>query len=142
MLILPQRLQYSVFLQIFELMEERNNIIRALAGLSYAIAMCDGELQESERKIFKETMEEELGDDFWIAESRFDLLENETTPSIENAYNHALFTIKRNRSAFSDDMKDTFVRTLDRVAEAYKGTEDSEEFIIGRLKQDLREEGL
>ena len=123
-------------------MDAKENLYRALAGLAYAIAMCDGSLQASEKAAFLKTISEDLGEDYWIAESRFELLENETTPSIESAYNNTLFVIRRNKMAFDEAIKKRYMRVIKDVAEAYAGTEDAEEFIIERFKMDLREMGL
>lgn len=123
-------------------MKERDQLYRALATLSYAIAKCDGVLHHVERETFKQTIAEELGDDYWIAESRFELLENETTPSIDTAYNQVMFTIKQNKEIFTPELKSKFIAVIGRIADAYKGTSEVEDFIIRRFKSDLRELGL
>ena len=123
-------------------MSSIQNLYRVLAELAYAIALSDGKLQESERRTFYNIIEEDLGDYFLIAKDRFELLENETTPTIDNAYNHTLFTIKQNRQYFDEEVKQKFIRVIKDVANAYAGTVDAEEFIINRFQRDIREEGL
>jgi hypothetical protein len=115
----------------------QSQIYRAIAELAYAIAMVDGELQLEERLEFLDTIEKEWGDDSWIAESRFELLGNEVSPTIEHAYNNALFVVKRNHVALNDQLKAQLFLLIERVAQAYAGTSQAESFVIERFRRDL-----
>ena len=118
-------------------MSGKSEIYRAVSAIAYAIAKADGGLQDDEKKAFKSIIIEEFGHDAWMAESRFDLLDDMLQPTIEHSYNDALSVIKSNRQSFNEELRDKSIRIMERVAEAYKGKNEMEGFIIEKFKQDL-----
>jgi uncharacterized tellurite resistance protein B-like protein len=118
-------------------MHEKHELYRAIAVLAYAMAMVDGELQAAEKKAFMSIIEKELGDDAWVAESRFELLESNLTPTIEHAYNYTLFVINKYKHLVNAQMKGQFIRVMEKIAKAHDGTSQAEEFVIERFKRDI-----
>lgn len=118
-------------------MHEKHELYRAIAVLAYAMAMVDGELQETEKKAFLNIINKELGEDAWVASSRFELLEENLTPTIEHAYNYALFAINKYKHLVDNKLKDQFINVVEKVAKAHEGTSQAEEFVIERFKRDL-----
>lgn len=118
-------------------MHEKHELYRAIAVLAYAIAMVDGELQPSEKEAFMLIINKELGDDAWVAESRFELLEESLMPTIEHSYNYAMFVLNKYKHLVDKPMKDRFVRVVEKVATAHDGTSQAEEFVIERFKRDI-----
>jgi uncharacterized tellurite resistance protein B-like protein len=115
-----------------------NEILRAIAGLSYAIALADDELQEQERKAFLQTIQTELGNIAWIAESRFELLEHNLKPNIDLVYNQTIYTIKRYRNELTPEIAAKCIKVVEKIAAAYGNKSQGEMFIIEKFKTDLR----
>ena len=76
---------------------EKREIYRAIAEMAYVIAKADKGLSADERMAFNNIVEEELQLNSWIAQSRFELLDEVTQPSIDQAYNEALHDLKKYR---------------------------------------------
>lgn len=117
--------------------ETPRDLYRALAELAYTIALSDGTLQESERQAFLASIQKKLGEDYWIAESRFEILEESVQPSLDSAYNYTLLTLRRNWRQFSEELRDRFLEVMDEVSQAYQGKSPEEEEILSRFKNDL-----
>lgn len=116
---------------------EKREIYRAIAEMAYVIAKADKGLSAEERMAFNQIVEEELQLNSWIAQSRFELLDEITQPSIDVAYNEALHDLKRYRDHLSEDLKQRAIRVVTRVAESCSGYSEKERLIIDRLKSDL-----
>jgi uncharacterized tellurite resistance protein B-like protein len=117
---------------------EKREIYRGIAEMAYVIAKADRGLSAPERIAFNRIIQEELDYDAWAAQSRFDLLDEVTNPSIEKVYNDAIHDFKKYKAHFSEDLKQKCLRVLTRVAEACSGFSDNEAFIIDRFKKDLK----
>ena len=113
-------------------------IYSAVGELAYVITKADDGLQYEERKMFFDLIEEELGDNGLAATSRFELLDEVTRPTLEEAYNAALNKLRKVRDHVDKDIKEKIVDILKKVAQAYKGINEVEQFILGRLKHDLK----
>jgi len=74
---------------------EKREIYRAIAEMAYVIAKADKGLSAEERMAFNQIVEEELQLNSWIAQSRFELLDEVTQPTIDVAYNEALHDLKQ-----------------------------------------------
>ena len=119
-------------------MYELREIHRAIAELAYIVARAHHGIKLIEKEEFYKIIEEELKYQAWAAESRFETLDEVTHPSLEEAYNFAFGELRKYKNHFTPDLKRLTMRVLYRVAECYKGTSEFQEFIIGRVKRDLR----
>ncbi len=117
---------------------EKREIYRAIAEMAYVIAKADKGLSADERMAFNNIVEEELQLNSWIAQSRFELLDEITQPSIDQAYNEALHDLKKYRDHLTEDLKARILRVVTRVAESCSGYSEKERIIIDRLKGDLK----
>jgi len=117
---------------------EKREIYRAIAEMAYVIAKADKGLSADERMAFNNIVEEELQLNSWIAQSRFELLDEITQPSIDQAYNEALHDLKKYREYLTEDLKARTLRVVTRVAESCSGYSEKERIIIDRLKGDLK----
>src|SRR5690606_515265 len=70
-------------------------IYRSIAEVAYVIAKADKGLSSTERIAFNTIIQEELEYDSWVAQSRFELLDEVTNPSLEEAYRDAMIDLKR-----------------------------------------------
>lgn len=116
---------------------EKREIYRAIAEMAYVIAKADKGLSAEERMAFNQIVEEELQLNSWIAQSRFELLDEVTQPTIDVAYNEALHDLKKYRDHLTEDLKQRAIRVMMRVAESCSGYSEKERLIIDRLKSDL-----
>lgn len=116
---------------------EKREIYRAIAEMAYVIAKADKGLSAEERMAFNQIVEEELQLNSWIAQSRFELLDEVTQPTIDVAYNEALHDLKKYREFLTEDLKQRAIRVVMRVAESCSGYSEKERLIIDRLKSDL-----
>ena len=113
------------------------NLYRAIAELGYTIAKADDVLEPEEAKAFYRIIQQELGEEArHIAESRFDILESHLSPSVDEAYNHAMYVIKRNKSALDEDMIEKFKNVIMEVAQV-AGICKEEKAIIDKFQRDI-----
>ncbi|MDN4164125.1 hypothetical protein QWY31_01365 [Cytophagales bacterium LB-30] len=116
---------------------QTRDLYRAIATLAYSLAITDGHLQDEERKAFIQIIIDELGEqNGWAAASRFEILDEKRKPTVEQAYKEALYEISQNKSAFTPAMRNSFVRILQNVSKAFKGSSSQEESIITRFVRD------
>lgn len=124
---------------LYNLMEiEKREIYRAIAEMAYVIAKADKGLSAEERMTFNKIVEEELELNSWIAQSRFELLDEVTQPSIDLAYNEALHDLKKYKEFLTEELKQKALRVLLKVAESCSGYSEKERLIIDRFKNDLK----
>jgi uncharacterized tellurite resistance protein B-like protein len=117
---------------------EQREIYRAIAEMAYVIAKADKGLSAEERMTFNQIVEEELDFNSWVAQSRFELLDEVTQPSIDIAYNEALHDLKKYRDHLTPELKATAIRVMQKVAESCSGYSEKEKLIIDRFKSDLK----
>jgi uncharacterized tellurite resistance protein B-like protein len=117
---------------------EKREIYRAIAEMAYVIAKADKGLSAEERMSFNKIIQDEFKIDSWIAQSRFELLDEVTQPSIDKAYNEALHDLKKYKDHLTDELKETAGRVLLKVAESCSGLSEKERLIIDRFKSDLK----
>jgi tellurite resistance protein len=118
---------------------QKREIYRAIAEMAYVIAKSDRGLSPTERMAFTDIIREELDYDSWVAESRFELLDEVINPSLEEAYNQAMAQFKRYKNALTPELKEKAKRVVHRVAEACCGFSAREGLIFGRFEQDLND---
>lgn len=113
-------------------------IYSAVGELAYVITKAHDGLQSEERREFINLIEEELGDNGLAATSRFELLDEITRPTLEEAYNAAFNKLRHVKDHVDDAIKTKMLDILRKVALSYKGINQVEAFILGRIKQDLK----
>lgn len=118
---------------------EKREIFRAIAEMAYVIAKADKGLSAEERRAFHKIVEEELDYESWAAQSRFELLDEVTQPSMDKAYNEAMHDFRKYKDHLTDELKGKVITVMQKVAEACSGLSDQEAFIIDRVKRDLQQ---
>jgi hypothetical protein len=113
-------------------------IYSAVGELAYVITKAHDGLQYEERKEFIELIEVELGDNGLAATSRFELLDEVTNPTLEEAYNAAMIKLRKVKDHVDQSIKTKMLEILTKVALSYRGINQVEQFILGRIKQDLK----
>ena len=97
------------------------NLHYAIGELAYAIASVDGKVQKEERKKFHSIVEAELRCKdyaFDISDIIFQILDKDKQDT-ETTYKWAMDQIKLNSHYLSPELKITFVRVLDKIANAF-----------------------
>ena len=117
---------------------EKLEILRGIAEMAYVVAKSDKGLSAEERLAFYKIAAEELDYESWAAQSRFELLDEVIQPSIEKAYNDAIHDLRKYREHFTEELKETAIRVLQKVAASCDGFSSYEAFIIDRFKNDLK----
>jgi uncharacterized tellurite resistance protein B-like protein len=113
-------------------------IYSSVGELAFVITKAHDGLQSEEKRAFIDLIEEELGDNGLAATSRFELLDEITNPTIEEAYNAAMIKLRKVRDHVDQDIKNKILDILKKVAMSYRGINEVEEFILGRIKQDFK----
>ncbi|MFN3841356.1 MAG: hypothetical protein ACK4RF_11695 [Cyclobacteriaceae bacterium] len=117
----------------------KREIYRSIAEVAYVIAKADKGLSPTERMAFTDIIKEELEYDSWVAQSRFELLDEVTNPSLEEAYKDAMNDFKKYKSHLTPELKETAKRVVRRVADSCCGFSPKEAMILGRFENDLAE---
>lgn len=120
---------------------EKREIYRAIAEMAYVIAKAEHGVSTEEKIAFLNIIEEEFGEDSWVAQSHFELLDEVTLPSLDKAYNTALFELNKYKNRFTPELREKAFRVLKRVAEAFGGFGENEAFILDRFKKDIQHLG-
>jgi hypothetical protein len=84
---------------------DKREIYRAIAEMAYVIAKAEHGISAEEKIAFFNIIEEELKGDSWIAHSHFELLDEVTLPSIDKAYNAALFELNKHKGKFTPELR-------------------------------------
>ncbi|GIV36202.1 MAG: hypothetical protein KatS3mg032_0581 [Cyclobacteriaceae bacterium] len=116
---------------------QKREIYRSIAEVAYVIAKADRGLSPTERMAFNEIIREELDYESWVAESRFELLDEVLNPTPEEAYKQAMADFKKYKNALTPELKEKARRVVQRVAESCCGFSAKEGLIIGRFENDL-----
>jgi len=103
------------------------------------VAKADKGLSAEERIAFQSIIQEELDYESWVAQSRFELLDEITQPSIDKAYNEAINDFRKYKNELTPELREIALRVFTKVAEACSGLSSNEQFIIDRFKHDLKE---
>jgi len=116
------------------------NLHYAIGELAVAVARADGEIQKEEREQFHNLVEAELRNKhyaFDISEIIFKVMDKQKVSSTLDAYNSALKEIKTNSHYLSPELKATFIRVMEKVANAYKPVTVNEMLLIEKFKEDI-----
>jgi len=115
------------------------NLHYAIGEIAYAVALADGKMQKQERVRFHNIVLAELrckDYDFDISDIIFHIMEKDETDT-ETAYNWAMKMIKLNSHYLSPELKQTFIKVMEKVAKAFPPVTEQEKGIIERFKKDI-----
>lgn len=115
------------------------NLHYAIGELAYAVAHADGVVQPAERKKFHDIVEAELrckDYDFDVSDIIFKIMDKDKHDS-KTVYNWAMHEIKTNSHYLSPQMKNTFIKVMEKVAAAYPPVTENERKIIDQFKKDI-----
>jgi len=122
------------------MMTPEQNLHNAIGELAYAIAKADGAIQKEEAKKFHDIVAAELrckDYDFDVSDIIFQILQKDKFISSETAYNWAIKEIKLNSHYLSPEMKETFIKVIEKVAKAFPPVTKEEQKIVERFKLDI-----
>ena len=115
------------------------NLHYAIGEMAYAMARADGAVQHEERKKFHEIIAGELHSEhyeFDVSSIIFQILDKEKN-SAEDTYNWAMNQIRMNSHYLSPELKNTFLKVMQKVAEAYPPVTGDESSLMKRFKNDI-----
>lgn len=116
------------------------NLHSAIGELAYAVARADGAIQKEERQKFHDIVAAELrckDYDFDISEIIFKIIDKDKVADTETAYNWAMKEIRLNSHYLSPEMKQIFVKVMEKVAKAYPPVTGEEKRLVERFKKDI-----
>ncbi len=116
------------------------NLHYAIGELAIAVALGDGEIQKEERDQFHKLVETELRNKYYafdISDIIFKVMDKQQVSSTSDAYNSALKEIKMNSHYLSPELKATFIKVMEKVANAYKPVTINEMLLIEKFKEDI-----
>ncbi len=115
------------------------NLHYAIGELAYAVAHADGKVQKEEREKFHNIVAAELrckDYDFDISDIIFQIMDKDKQRT-ETVYNWAIKNIKTNSHYLSPELKQTFIKVMEKVAKAYPPVTQSEKNLLERFKKDM-----
>jgi len=116
------------------------NLHYAIGELAIAVDLADGEIQKEERDQFHKLVETELRNKYYafdISDIIFKVMDKQQVSSTSDAYNSALKEIKMNSHYLSPELKATFIKVMEKVANAYKPVTINEMLLIEKFKEDI-----
>lgn len=108
------------------------NLHYAIGELAYAIAMADGKIQKAESEKFQSIVAAELrckDYNFDISDIIFQLMKKDKIDA-ETTYKWAMKEIRTNSHYLSPQMKETFIKVMKKVAEAFAPVSPKEQVIL------------
>lgn len=108
------------------------NLHYAIGELAYAIAKADGKIQKAESEKFKNIVAAELrckDYNFDIADIIFQLMQKDGMDT-ETTYKWAMKEIRTNSHYLSPQMKETFIKVMKKVAEAFAPVSPKEQLVL------------
>lgn len=115
------------------------NLFYAIGELAYAIASADGAIQKEERQKFHDLVAGELRSNnynFDLSLLIFQIMDKDKV-STENAYQSALKRIVLNQIHLNAEMKNSFIRVMEKMMEAYPPVTPDEIGLLERFKKDI-----
>lgn len=115
------------------------NLHYAIGQLAYAIAHADGIVQPEERKRFHSIVEAELRcghPDFDLSEIIFRIMDRDNHDS-KTVYNWAMHEIRTNSHYLSPELKQTFIKVMEKIAKAYPPVTENEKNMLEQFKKDI-----
>jgi len=123
-------------------MRPKETLHYAIGQLAYAVARADGQVQKEERQRFASIVAAELrlnDQDFNIADIIFEVLDKDRFINTRDAYDWAMKEIRQNSQYLSPELKHTFIRVMEKVAEAYPPVTIDELRVLERFKKDIED---
>ena len=121
-------------------MSPTQNLHYAIGQIAYAIARADGEVQKKERQKFHDIVAAELrceNYDFDISSIIFQILDKDKEDT-DTAYDWAMKQIRTNGHYLSPQLKATFIKVIEKIAEAFPPVTDDERKLIVDFKNDIQ----
>lgn len=121
-------------------MTPQQNLHSAIGELGYAIAHADGAIQKEEYKKIHDIVAPELrckDYDFDISDIIFQILDKDKYIDTQISYDWAMKEIRLNSHYLSPQLKETFIKVLEKVAKAYPLVTDSEMSLLKKFKKDI-----
>lgn len=115
------------------------NLHYAIGQLAFAVAFTDGKIQKEEREKFQEIVAEELSHKdhgFDVSDIVFQIMGKDKMDS-NTTYDWAMKEIKANSHYLSPELKQKFIKVMEKVASAYPPITTDESSIITRFKKDI-----
>lgn len=120
-------------------MTPTENLHYAIGELAYAIARADGEVQKEERKRFQDIVAAEMrckDYGFDVSDIIFKIMDRDKT-SAKEAYDSAMKQVRTNSHYLSPELKDTFIKVIEKVAKSYAPVTIDEMQLIEKFKKDI-----
>lgn len=120
-------------------MTPTENLHYAIGELAYAIARADGEVQKEERKKFQDIVAAEMRSKdygFDVSDIIFKIMDRDKT-SAKEAYDSAMKQVRTNSHYLSPELKETFVKVIEKVAKSYAPVTIDEMQLIEKFKKDI-----
>lgn len=121
------------------MMDSIQNLHYAIGELAYAVAAADGGLQKEEKEKFHAIVEAELrchDYDFNVSDIIFQILSKEKS-NAKTVYDWAMKEIRINSHYLSPQLKETFIKVMEKVAKAYPPVTVDEQSLIEKFKVDI-----
>lgn len=116
------------------------NLHTAIGELAFAVARADGALQPEELKKFNAIVNAELRCNhpgFEISNIIFQVLQRDEFIDVQTTYNWAMKEIRMNSHYLSPELKQTFIKVMEKIAKAYPPVTIEELNLINKFKQDI-----
>lgn len=126
--------------QKLEAMTPIENLHYAIGEIAYAVAHADGTVQKEEREKFHSIVEAELRNKdyaFNISDIIFQIMERDKRDS-KTVYDAAMHQIKVNSHYLSPKLKETFIRVMEKIAEAYPPVAPVEQEMLIQFEHDIQ----
>jgi uncharacterized tellurite resistance protein B-like protein len=111
----------------------------AIGMLAYAVAFADGKVQLQERKKWEAIVAAELrmkDVHFDIADISFKLMARDKM-DVKSVYDWAMKEIRLNSHYLSPELKETFIKIMEKMARAYPPVTVEEQSLIDRFREDI-----
>lgn len=115
---------------------ELSSLYSTIGQLAYVIAMADHVMMPEEKDAFKKVIKANLGNFDWLAEDRFNVVEELMKNDLESTYEHAIYLIERNRAALSEKTIQKFLNVMTEVAIVAGITQEERDY-MRRFKKDI-----
>lgn len=122
-----------------KIMSPRESLYYAIGQLAYAVAKADGEVQLKERKKFHDIVAAELrcrDYGFNVSDIIFQIMDKDKSTT-RDSYDWALKQIRLNSHYLSPELKQTFIKVMEKMAKAYPPVTIDEINVLEKFKSDI-----
>ncbi len=121
-------------------MDAKQHLYYALGIFSYAVAKADGKVQREEAEKLHAIVQEEMNHeiDFNYVDIIFKILQKDKA-GFEEVHQWALDSLEKGKYYLSDKMKQQFISTLKKVADAFPPKTSDEHELINQIIQELND---